>query len=97
MSQLGATFALPVRFYRRFLSPLKKPCCRFHPTCSSYALEALDRHGAIKGSLLSARRILRCHPFGGSGFDPVPPRACRRDDPATKTTRNAVHSEGDAP
>ncbi|MCA8971631.1 MAG: membrane protein insertion efficiency factor YidD [Planctomycetes bacterium] len=97
MSLLGVALSLPVRFYRRFLSPLKKPCCRFHPTCSSYALEALEVHGAIKGSVLAARRILRCHPLGGSGFDPVPHRSSRRGDSDTKTTRNAVHSEGEAP
>lgn len=63
-----------VRFYRRFLSPLKPACCRFTPTCSAYALEALRVHGAVKGSILTIKRILRCQPFGGSGFDPVPPK-----------------------
>ena len=63
-----------VRFYRRFLSPLKPACCRFTPTCSAYALEALRVHGAFKGTLLTIRRILRCQPFGGSGYDPVPPK-----------------------
>ena len=63
-----------VRFYRRFLSPLKPACCRFTPTCSAYALEALRVHGAFKGSVLTIKRILRCQPFGGSGYDPVPPK-----------------------
>lgn len=61
-----------VRFYRTFISPLTPPSCRYTPTCSAYALEALERHGALKGSWLSVRRILRCHPWGGSGYDPVP-------------------------
>ncbi len=69
--------ALPIRFYRLFLSPLLPPACRFEPTCSAYALEALHKHGPVKGLLLAARRIARCHPIhwlgGSSGFDPVPP------------------------
>lgn len=63
-----------VLFYRKFLSPLKPGCCRFTPTCSAYALEALRVHGAVKGSWLTIKRILRCQPFGGSGYDPVPPK-----------------------
>jgi len=66
----------PIRFYRRFLSPLKPPSCRFMPTCSAYALEAIAEHGAGKGLVLALRRLLRCHPLtwlgGSSGFDPVP-------------------------
>lgn len=61
-----------VRFYQLCISPLKPPTCRFTPTCSQYALEALRKHGPIKGSWLALRRILRCHPWGGSGYDPVP-------------------------
>lgn len=62
-----------VKFYRKYISPLKKtPTCRFTPTCSAYALEALERHGAAKGTYLSVRRILKCHPFHKGGFDPVP-------------------------
>jgi putative membrane protein insertion efficiency factor len=68
--------AAPIRFYRRFLSPLKPPTCRFTPTCSAYALEAIAEHGARKGLALALRRLLRCHPItwlgGSSGFDPVP-------------------------
>lgn len=63
---------LPVLFYRRCISPMLPPSCRFTPTCSQYALEALRRHGAIKGLWLTVKRILRCHPWGGSGYDPVP-------------------------
>ena len=61
-----------VRFYRTAISPLTPPSCRYDPTCSAYALEALERHGALRGSWLAFRRILRCHPWGGSGYDPVP-------------------------
>ena len=67
----------PIRFYRTFLSPLTPPSCGYQPTCSAYALEAIQVHGPIKGLLLAARRLLRCHPIkwlgGSSGFDPVPP------------------------
>lgn len=64
-----------VRFYRKFISPLKPACCRFTPTCSAYALEALRVHGAVKGSWLTIKRILRCNPWGGQGYDPVPPKS----------------------
>ena len=65
-------FILLVRFYQLCISPLKPPSCRFTPTCSQYAIEALRKHGAIKGLYLTIRRLLRCHPWGGSGYDPVP-------------------------
>lgn len=61
-----------VRFYRRFISPLKPPTCRFYPTCSCYALEALERHGALWGTYLTLRRLLKCHPFHPGGIDYVP-------------------------
>lgn len=61
-----------VRVYRLVLSPLLGINCRFQPTCSSYAIEALEEHGLVRGTTLAARRISRCHPWGGSGFDPVP-------------------------
>jgi len=61
-----------VRFYRRGLSPLRPPCCRYVPTCSQYALEALEKYGALKGSWLALKRVLRCHPFHRGGYDPVP-------------------------
>ena len=62
-----------IKFYRRHLSKLKgKPCCIYYPTCSQYAIEALEKYGALKGSYLAVRRILRCHPFHKGGYDPVP-------------------------
>lgn len=63
---------LLIKFYRLCISPLKPPSCRYTPTCSEYAIEALKKHGLIKGSYLAAKRILSCHPWGGSGYDPVP-------------------------
>jgi len=63
---------LLVKFYRKFISPLKQPSCIYTPTCSSYALEALERYGFFKGGYLSLKRVLRCHPFSKGGFDPVP-------------------------
>lgn len=74
MSPVARFLALPIRGYRLVLSPLLGPRCRFHPSCSAYALEALRVHGALRGGLLAARRVARCHPWGGSGMDEVPPR-----------------------
>lgn len=74
-SLAACILSLPIRFYRAIISPFLGHNCRFHPTCSAYALEALALHGAIRGGWLAARRILRCHPFTKKGFvDPVPPR-----------------------
>ena len=61
-----------VRLYQRFISPLTPPSCRYTPTCSQYAVEALRKYGPFKGLWLAAKRLLRCHPWGGSGYDPVP-------------------------
>lgn len=72
MTLIARILSLPIHFYRLCISPLLPPCCRFQPTCSQYALEALRKHGALKGGYLAVRRILRCHPWGGSGYDPVP-------------------------
>lgn len=63
---------LPIRFYRAAISPWLPAACRYTPTCSQYAIEALLKHGPLKGSWLALRRILRCHPWGGEGPDPVP-------------------------
>jgi uncharacterized protein len=73
VSLLAHLVALPVRAYRLVLSPWVGHCCRFQPTCSAYALEALETHGALRGTWLAARRVARCHPFGGAGVDNVPP------------------------
>lgn len=61
-----------IRGYRLFISPLFPPTCRFQPTCSNYAITAIEKFGAIKGSFLAVKRILRCHPFHPGGYDPVP-------------------------
>ena len=74
MTPLAALLALPVRGYRLLFSPWVGYNCRYQPTCSAYALEALQKHGGLRGGWLAARRIARCHPWGGSGVDPVPPR-----------------------
>lgn len=76
---------LMVRFYRRAVSPLLPPSCRFVPSCSAYAEEAIRRHGAARGGWLATRRLLRCHPFGGSGFDPVPGTPADPDGDASNT------------
>lgn len=68
------TLVALVRGYQRYISPGLPPSCRFYPSCSQYALEALQRHGAFKGTLLAARRLTRCHPFNPGGDDPVPER-----------------------
>jgi uncharacterized protein len=65
---------VPIVGYQRFLSPLLAPRCRFAPSCSQYAVEALRTHGALRGLWLSARRLARCHPFNPGGYDPVPIR-----------------------
>lgn len=72
----------PIHVYRKVISPLKPPTCRFYPTCSAYALEAIEVHGPLKGSWLAARRIAKCHPFHPGGIDMVPPRrsSVRRDE-----------------
>lgn len=72
MSPLARLLALPIRLYKRWLSPLLPPACRFHPSCSVYALQALEKHGAFKGLRLTLWRLLRCQPFHPGGFDPVP-------------------------
>ncbi len=74
MSPLAHLFRGFVRAYQLVLSPLLGRQCRFLPTCSHYAMEALERHGGVKGGWLALRRILRCHPFAAAGYDPVPPK-----------------------
>jgi putative membrane protein insertion efficiency factor len=72
MTPLARLIALPVQGYRLVFSPWVGHNCRFQPTCSAFALQALERHGGLRGSWLAARRIARCHPWGASGYDPVP-------------------------
>ncbi len=80
---IAKIFALPFRalvlVYRYGISPITPGTCRFHPTCSQYAENALRTHGALKGLYLALRRICRCHPWGGSGYDPVPPVATKHE------------------
>ena len=63
---------LPIRFYQRFISPFTPPVCRYTPSCSHYAIEAIRKHGPFRGTWLAIKRIMRCNPWGGSGYDPVP-------------------------
>lgn len=81
---LGRVLIGLVRFYQVAISPWQPAACRYTPTCSSYAIDALRAHGALRGSWLAARRLARCHPWGGFGYDPVPPR------------KTAVPAEADA-
>lgn len=73
-------FSLPIHFYRLFISPFLGTNCRFAPSCSAYALEAIKVHGPIKGFYLGIRRIIRCNPWGGAGYDPVPMLSTARPD-----------------
>jgi len=66
-----------LRWYKRAVSPMLPPACRYTPTCSEYAMEAIERYGAVRGSLLALRRVLSCHPFARGGYDPVPQRSGR--------------------
>ena len=77
-----------IKAYRKLISPLLPNACRFTPTCSEYALEALDKHGAIKGSILAAWRILRCNPFCRGGYDPVPDKFTLKREPREQLKEN---------
>lgn len=72
MGLLSEILVFPIKIYKWFISPLLPSTCRYQPTCSTYAIEALRKHGPFKGFYLAVRRILRCHPWGGHGHDPVP-------------------------
>ena len=67
-----------IRFYQKAISPYKKPCCKYYPTCSNYAIEAIERFGALKGFFLALCRVLRCNPFSRGGYDPVPEKKTGR-------------------
>jgi len=79
----------PIRFYRKFISPLKPPTCRFYPSCSQYALQAIDEYGALQGGWMAVKRIARCHPFHPGGFDPVPPNPRRRREASEQPDEHA--------
>ncbi|WP_051286847.1 membrane protein insertion efficiency factor YidD [Paenibacillus taiwanensis] len=89
-SRWTRTVQVPIHFYRKFISPLKPPTCRFYPTCSAYALEAIEIHGAAKGTWLAVKRIAKCHPFHAGGVDLVPPRKGSSPIAAPRTD----HSDG---
>jgi putative membrane protein insertion efficiency factor len=72
-----------LKVYRKVVSPMYGQVCRFYPSCSAYALEAVERHGAVRGSWLAARRLVRCHPWNPGGYDPVPPKDVDRGDPVS--------------
>lgn len=72
MIRVKRVFLFLIDVYRRYISPLKSPCCRYIPTCSEYAMIAIERYGAMMGGWLALKRILRCHPFHEGGYDPVP-------------------------
>lgn len=73
MRRIPAKFlVLLIRFYQRAISPILPMACRYHPTCSAYGIEAVQKHGALKGGWIALKRIARCHPWGGHGHDPVP-------------------------
>ena len=82
---IARVLLVPVNFYRRWISPVLPPSCRFEPSCSAYAVEALTVHGALRGSWLTLRRLLRCGPWHRAGYDPVPPR---RTDNAVDTAES---------
>lgn len=73
MTYVTRLLILPIKLYKRCISPLLPPSCRFYPSCSTYAIKALTLHGPVRGLWLAVRRILRCHPGSAGGFDPVPP------------------------
>jgi putative membrane protein insertion efficiency factor len=88
-----------IRLYKKFISPLKPPCCRFTPTCSAYAIEAFQKRGFFAGFILMTWRILRCNPFGRGGYDPVPDKGfkayskCRETDCETHTDTTEKEKE----
>ncbi|MCW5731601.1 MAG: membrane protein insertion efficiency factor YidD [Alphaproteobacteria bacterium] len=81
MNPLGLLARALIRGYQYFLSPLLGVNCRYAPSCSHYAIEAIERHGLLRGGWLGLRRLLRCNPWGGSGYDPVPPAERHRHSP----------------
>jgi uncharacterized protein len=91
-STVGRILIAAVRAYQRWISPLRPPSCRFTPTCSAYAVTAIERHGALRGGWLAARRLLRCGPWHPGGHDPVPPAVEPRGGTPTDSTFDAATS-----
>lgn len=88
--RVGVTLlVLPIRAYQLLVSPLLGPRCRFYPSCSAYAVEALQTHGPLKGTWLAGRRLLRCHPWNPGGLDPVPPSTRSGADPIPRAPQGA--------
>ncbi|HVJ40290.1 MAG TPA: membrane protein insertion efficiency factor YidD [Dongiaceae bacterium] len=94
MTRLRRIAILPIRLYQLAISPLLPPSCRYHPTCSAYAVEAVERHGLMRGTWLTLLRLARCHPWGGSGYDPVPDVVAPQTDAGhhAPTCRHADHA-----
>ncbi len=92
MKLVGGFLIALIRAYQLLLSPYLPASCRYHPGCSSYAAEAIAVHGPLRGLWLAARRIARCHPWGGMGFDPVPPRPRREADASAHPQRHGHRS-----
>jgi putative membrane protein insertion efficiency factor len=84
-------FVLPIRAYQYCISPILPPACRFYPTCSVYATEAILSHGVLRGGLLALRRLIRCHPLGGHGYDPVPEKQRTDFHPSGKRTSGSEY------
>jgi putative membrane protein insertion efficiency factor len=93
-SVLAWLLMLPIKAYRIVLSPMLGPTCRFVPSCSTYALQALRVHGALRGSWLTVRRIGRCHPFHPGGYDPVPPPKTGGPGPGTGASASLIARQG---
>ena len=83
-----------LRIYRTFISPLYGQVCRYHPSCSAYALQAVTTHGSIRGSWYAVRRLARCHPWAAGGYDPVPPRRDRSAAAPPATSRSTNQAQG---
>ena len=82
-----------IKLYQKFISPLKKSCCRFTPSCSAYAVEAFSKRGFFVGFFLSAKRICRCNPFSVGGYDPVPPKKIPKYRDTAETKKTSKHND----